>query len=218
MAVNVWSTDSAGPLQSPALYGVNHVAFPTFDPAGTLAFYGDTLGLRLAHSVTATGWGPDDHPDFVHFFFDIGAGGRIAFFYYFGLEASSPPGSDAHSNHGPEVPKFFRDSRHLAFTVETSAELDLIAERLRSGGWPVDMRVSHETIESLYTRDPNGYMIEFSCATRELGEADERDAELTVRALVDVVADGSPTLADLWRRKAELVRLSIAAPSRAPES
>ena len=57
--------------------GVDHVAFPTLDPAGTVAFYRDVLGFPVVHSICAAGWGPKKHPDFVHFFFDIGNGDRL---------------------------------------------------------------------------------------------------------------------------------------------
>jgi len=66
--------------------GVDHVAYPTFDPAGTVAFYRDVLGFPVVHSICAAGWGPDKHPDFIHFFFDIGNDDRLAFFYYFGVQ------------------------------------------------------------------------------------------------------------------------------------
>ena len=41
--------------------------------------------MPLVHAITATGWVTEDYPDFVHFFFDMGRGNRIAFFYFFGL-------------------------------------------------------------------------------------------------------------------------------------
>jgi len=66
--------------------GVDHAAFPTFDPRGTITFYRDVLGFPVVHATCALGWGPGDHPDFIHFFFDIGNGDRLAFFYYFGVE------------------------------------------------------------------------------------------------------------------------------------
>jgi catechol 2,3-dioxygenase-like lactoylglutathione lyase family enzyme len=61
--------------------GVDHAAFPTFDPAATVRFYRDVLRFPLVHSICAVGWGPQKHPDFIHFFFDIGNDDRIAFFY-----------------------------------------------------------------------------------------------------------------------------------------
>src|SRR5690242_6390897 len=156
--------------------GVDHAAFPTFDPAGTVHFYRDVLGFPVVHSVCAVGWGPEDHPDFVHFFFDIGRGARLAFFYYFGVEPRAVPGRDAYANHGEEVPKFFRDSRHLAIHVESDDILNLYQQRLEEAGWKVEYRIRHETIESIYTYDPNGYLIEFTCPTRDTVDADDRDA------------------------------------------
>ena len=185
--------------------GVDHAAFPTFDPAGTVRFYHDILGFPIVHSVCAVGWGPEDHPDFVHFFFDIGQGDRIAFFYYFGLEPLSQPGRDAYATHGADVPKFFRDSRHLALHVDSVEVLEEYARRLEDAGWKVEMRIQHETIESIYTHDPNGYLVEFTCPTRELTASDDRDAVLTLQALLDVVADGEPSLARMWARKADLI-------------
>jgi hypothetical protein len=68
------------------------------------------------------------------------------------------------------------------------------------------MRVPHETIESIYVYDPNDYLIEFTVPTRPAVPADARDAELTVRAMVDVVrAESEPSLDAVWARKAELI-------------
>ena len=38
--------------------------------------------------------------------------------------------------------------------------------RLDASQWPVEMQIQHETIESIYTHDPNGYMIELTRAMR----------------------------------------------------
>ncbi|WP_329537434.1 VOC family protein (plasmid) [Streptomyces sp. NBC_01450] len=192
--------------------GVNHAAFPTFDPVGTVRFYHEILKFPIVHSVCAVGWGPSDHPDFVHFFFDIGKGDRLAFFYYFGLERFGEPRQDAYATHGPEVPRFFRDSRHLAIHVDSEEALDEYRRRLEDNGWTVEMQVKHETIESIYTHDPNGFMVEFTYPTREMTRVDDEDAALTVRALLDVVSgDEEPTLSKLWARKAELIVAGVAA-------
>ena len=53
----------------------------------------------------------------------------------------------------------------------------------RVGDWPVEMQVLHETIESIYTHDPNGYMIEITRALRPVTPQEDLDAELTVDAL-----------------------------------
>ena len=143
--------------------GVDHAAFPTFDPAGTVRFYRDVLGFPVVHSICAVGWGPEEHPDFIHFFFDIGNDDRIAFFYYFGTEPFNTTGrGDAYAGFGPEVPLFFIRSRHLAIHVDDYEDLMEYRRRLDASAWPVEMQIQHETIESIYTHDPNGYMIEIT--------------------------------------------------------
>lgn len=177
------------------VHGVDHAAFATFDPEGTITFYRDVLGFPVAHAICAVGWGPADHPDFVHFFFDIGGGDRIAFFYYFGLA----PYRDEN------ISPLLDTARHLAIHVDGPDDLDEYTRRLGASPWPVEMRVKHESIESVYVHDPNGYLIEFTCPTRPMTDADRYDADLTVRALKDVAAEPAPTLARVWARKAELI-------------
>lgn len=186
--------------------GVDHAAFPTFDPAGTVHFYRDVLGFPVVHSICAVGWGPEDHPDFIHFFFDIGDDDRIAFFYYFGAEAFNQTGwGDAYAGFGPEVPLYFIRSRHLAIHVGSYEDLMEYRRRLDASQWPVEMQIRHETIESIYTHDPNGYLVEITRAMRPVTPAEDLDANLTIDALLDVVAEPGPSLAKLLARKAELI-------------
>lgn len=187
--------------------GVDHAAFPTFDPEGTVRFYRDVLGFPVVHSICAAGWGWSDHPDFIHFFFDIGNDDRIAFFYYFGTSPfHGQPKGDVYSGHGADVPEWFVNSRHLAIHVDSEEDLLEYRRRLDESAWPVEMQVRHETIESIYTHDPNGYMIELTRALRPVTPQEDLDASLTVDALLDVVRDNrSPTLGDLHTRKAELI-------------
>ncbi|SHK03984.1 Catechol 2,3-dioxygenase [Pseudonocardia thermophila] len=188
--------------------GVDHVAFPTFDPAATVRFYRDVLGFPVVHSICAAGWGPQDHPDFIHFFFDIGNGDRIAFFYYFGLDRGSiggGPKGDVHSRFGEHVPDWFIRSRHLAIHVDSEEDLLEYRRRLDASEWPCEMQVKHETIESIYTHDPNGYMFEMTRAMRPITPQEDLDANLTIDALLDVVAGPEPTFGKLLARKAELI-------------
>jgi hypothetical protein len=77
--------------------------------------------------------------------------------------------------------------------------------RLDASQWPVEMQIQHETIESIYTHDPNGYMVEITRAMRPVAPQEDLDANLTIDALLDVVADPEPSLAKLLARKAELI-------------
>ena len=186
--------------------GVDHVAYPTFDPAGTVRFYRDVLGFPVVHSICAAGWGPDRHPDFIHFFFDIGNDDRLAFFYYFGLEPfEGGPLGDAYSRFDEDVPIFFIRSRHLAIHVDDEADLLEYRRRLDDSAWPVEMQIQHETIESIYTHDPNGYMIEITRALRPVTPQEDLDANITIDALLDVVAGPTPSMSALLDRKAELI-------------
>ena len=185
---------------------VDHVAYPTFDPAGTVEFYRDVLGFPVVHSICAAGWGPEKHPDFIHFFFDIGNDDRLAFFYYFGLEPfEGGPQGDSYSRFAEDVPIFFIRSRHLAIHVDSEDDLMEYRGRLDRSSWPVEMQIQHETIESIYTHDPNGYMIEITRAMRPVTPQEDLDANLTIDALIDVVRGQDPSMANLLVRKAELI-------------
>jgi catechol 2,3-dioxygenase-like lactoylglutathione lyase family enzyme len=186
--------------------GVDHVAYPTFDPAGTVRFYRDVLGFPVVHSICAAGWGAEGHPDFIHFFFDIGNGDRLAFFYYFGLEPfGGGPKGDSYSRFAADVPDYFVRSRHLAIHVDGEEDLLEYRRRLDASQWPVEMQIQHETIESIYTHDPNGYVIEVTRALRPVTPQEDLDAALTIDALLDVVSGPDPSLAALLTRKAELI-------------
>lgn len=185
--------------------GVDHAAFPTFDPVGTVRFYRDTLGFPVVHSICAAGWGPDDHPDFIHFFFDIGNDDRIAFFYYFGLPAPEVSKGDVYAQFGDETPEWFVRSRHLAIHVDSEDHLLEYRKRLDASQWPVEMQIQHETIESIYTHDPNGYMVEITRALRPVTPQEDLDANLTIDALVDIAQRPGAGMDDLLVRKAELI-------------
>jgi hypothetical protein len=71
----------------------------------------------------------------------------------------------------------------------------------------VSDEIRHETIESIYFRDPNFYPIEITLPLRKLGKLDAADASLTVQAAVELeTAGGWDTIEAMWKRKAELVQ------------
>jgi catechol 2,3-dioxygenase-like lactoylglutathione lyase family enzyme len=176
------------------LKGVDHLAWVTWKPEETVRFYRDVLGLPLVHAITATGWVSETFPDFVHFFFALGKGDHLAFFYYFGLPEEEQPGDLMHR------------SRHLALHVDTEQELLEWRARLKAHGVRVTPPLAHELLESLYFDDPNGIQLEITRPLRPFAPIDARDAELTLRALSDVTRSGKPTVEEMWRRKGELSR------------
>ena len=112
---------------------------------------------------------------------------------------------DAYASFGPEVPEYFIRSRHLAIHVDSYEDLMEYRRRLDDSEWPVEMQIQHETIESIYTHDPNGYMIELTRAMRPVTPQEDLDANLTIDALLDVVAEPDPSFGKLLARKAELI-------------
>jgi catechol 2,3-dioxygenase-like lactoylglutathione lyase family enzyme len=185
-------TETATP-SSLSLNGVDHLALVTWRPRETHEFYTEALRMPLVHAITATGWVTEAYPDFVHFFFDMGRGNRLAFFYFFGVPEDEPP-SD-----------IMQRSRHLAFNVSTQEELNDWRSWLTALGVRVTRPLVHELIESIYFHDPNGIQLEITRPLRPFCPIDARDAELTVQALADVADEPVPSVQALWQRKAELV-------------
>ncbi|MEN2978059.1 VOC family protein [Tistrella bauzanensis] len=184
------------------LHGVDHTARPTWKLRETVTFYRDILGLPLIHTISARGWGQPGHPDFLHFFFDAGNGATIAFFYYIGTERPEKYLSEDH---------YFYAATHTAWGVENRQELERWKETLEARGIAVSPYTQHEGIESIYFLDPNGYPLEVTLRLRDVERIDARDAELTLRAAIDLedAARASGTrMTDIdavWRRKAALV-------------
>mgnify|MGYP000215124735 CR=1 FL=1 len=185
-----------------SLNGVDHTARPTWKLNETVEFYRDILGLPLVHAISARGWGPPGHHDFLHFFFEAGNGATIAFFYYIGSERPE--------RYVPEEHHFYF-ATHTAWAVETEAELIEWKETLERRGIKVSPYTKHEILESIYFTDPNGYPVEVTRRLRETEQIDEVDAALTMQAAMEVETESRasgrlmPDIDTVWRRKARLV-------------
>lgn len=184
------------------LDGVHHSARPTWKLRETVEFYRDTLGLPLVHVVSARGWGPSRHPDFLHFFFESGEGGTIAFFYYLG---------DDQPDHLVHRAEYDNDAIHTAWKVKSREELMAWRERLETNGVEIMYQIEHEVIESIYFRDPNGYYLEITFPLRDFLPIDMADGDLTLRAALEVedrkkaAGEKMSAIEDVWRAKGEYV-------------
>ncbi|MES2282665.1 MAG: VOC family protein [Pseudomonadota bacterium] len=164
------------PLQQPIpIAGVHHTARPTWKLAETVHFYRDLLGLPLVHAISARGWGPEDHADFLHFFFDSGNGSTIAFFYYIG---TTPPDF-------VEVRDDYRyRASHTAWRVTSREDLLAARAKIEAAGIQLKYQIRHEVIESIYFDDPNGYSLEITWQVRPFEQVDLDDAARTMDAAV----------------------------------
>lgn len=177
------------------LAGVHHTARPTWKLAETVYFYRDLLGLPLVHAISARGWGPEDHADFLHFFFDSGNGSTIAFFYYIGAEK-------------PEFANVRDDYRyrasHTAWRVETREQLLECRAKIEAAGIKLNYQIRHEVIESIYFNDPNGYALEITWQVRPFGPVDIDDARRTMDAAMKLEGDENFRSIDaVWSRKGQ---------------
>lgn len=183
-------------LTSAQLQGVHHTARPTWKLKETVHFYRDLLGLELVHAISAKGWGPDDHADFLHFFFDSGKGSTIAFFYYLGTER---PDWLAVRNH------YQYRATHTAWLVDSEAELLKWRQRVEEAGIPLRYQIRHEIIESIYFNDPNGYPIEITWQVRPFSQADIQDAKYTLESAIELEEQGLKTIDQVWQQKANKI-------------
>ena len=182
--------------------GVHHTARPTWKLGETVHFYRDLLGLPLVHAISARGWGPEDHADFLHFFFDSGNGSTIAFFYYIGTTA-------------PEFVMPRDDYRyratHTAWRVTSRENLLATRAKVEAAGIEVKYQIRHEVIESIYFDDPNGYSLEVTWQVRPFAAVDHEDAARTLAAAIDLEQRSSLSKIDqVWAAKGAALETAFA--------
>ena len=127
--------------------GLHHNAYRCRDSEETRCFYEDFLGLPLVHSLeigtTMTGRGTQ----VLHTFYQMRDGSFLAFF------------------DDPQTPFDFKDQRdfdlHIALEVEHNRLQEMMDKGLANG---IETRgiSDHGFIDSIYFRDPNGYVIELT--------------------------------------------------------
>jgi catechol 2,3-dioxygenase-like lactoylglutathione lyase family enzyme len=195
--------------QAIPIAGVHHTARPTWKLEETVRFYRDLLGLPLVHAISARGWGPLDHADFLHFFFDSGNGSTIAFFYYIGT---------TRPDFAAPLDDYRYRATHTSWRVETREDLLACRAKVEAAGIRVKYQIRHEVIESIYFDDPNGYSLEITWQVRPFGQADKDDAARTLDAGIGLErgrGDGFKHIDQVWAVKgAELGALFNAAEAR----
>ena len=126
-----------GHRPGPSTRGVHHVALISSDVERTVRFYQEVLEMPLTEMFENR-----DYPGSTHFFFDLGNGNALAFFDLPGVGV------------GPYA-EVLGGLHHLCISVEPERWTKLRANLDAAG---VDY--VHESVTSIYFRDPDGARLE----------------------------------------------------------
>ena len=180
------------------LEGVSHLALVCSDMARTVDFYTNVLGLRLIKTVELpVGMGQ-------HFFFDIGNGDSLAFFWFPDAPAAAPGiAAPAGRPDNGDLTSAVGSMNHLALQVSPE-RIEQARELLIQRGVECSEVVNHDDSEwtvsetmhpgvfvrSVYFQDPDGILLELAAWTRALDERDVRHAPVSARP--NVLAASTP--------------------------
>jgi catechol 2,3-dioxygenase-like lactoylglutathione lyase family enzyme len=157
--------------------GINHLALVCKDMARTVDFYSNVLGMPLVKTIDLpNGMGQ-------HFFFDIGNGDALAFFWFPNAPEAQPGVASAKNlpMQGP-ITSAHGSMNHVAFGVPAE-KIDEYHDKLIARGIQVTKIMNHDESErqitldvvtpstfvrSIYFYDPDGICLEFAAWTREL--------------------------------------------------
>lgn len=155
MSLNI----STAATSEKVLNNANHTAYRCRDAEQTRWFYEDVLGLplRIAFAEDHVPGTAEPTP-FMHLFFQMGNGDFIAFF-------DEP--TKATPDHFATAHSF---DRHLAFEVETEAELLDWQKKINQKGVMCLGPVDHGFLKSVYMYDPNGMQVEITAKTAGYAE------------------------------------------------
>lgn len=161
------------------LRGVNHLALVCRDMARTVEFYRDVLGLRLTKTIELpAGMGQ-------HFFFDIGGGDSLAFFWFPDAAEAAPGVASPRELPGGDMLSAVGSMNHVALDVAPE-RVQEYRERLLARGVVCSDIVNHDDSElgisrqyhegvflrSVYFFDPDEILLELAAWTRTLAEGD----------------------------------------------
>ena len=172
------------------IQGINHLALVCRDMKKTVDFYSGILGMPLTMTIELP-YGAGQH-----FFFDIGNGDMLAFFWFPDAPESVPGVTHAESLVGQgNIGSAHASMNHVAFNVP-GEKLDEYQRKLVEAGVEATEVVNHDESEtqsspaltestfvrSVYFKDPDGILLEFAAWTRELDERDVNAEPMSVEA------------------------------------
>ena len=166
------------------LQGINHLALVCKDMARTVDFYCNILGLRLIKTLELPGGGQ-------HFFFDVGNGDALAFFWFPGAPEAAPGVASVNPSglQTGDIRTAHGSMNHVAFRVAPE-QLAGYRDDLEAKGIQTTPVLHHADVpegfvseaddttflSSFYFFDPDGILLEFAAELRPLGDP-ERDLQ-----------------------------------------
>jgi catechol 2,3-dioxygenase-like lactoylglutathione lyase family enzyme len=154
--------------------GLHHNAYRCRDSEETRRFYEDFLGLPLVQSLRIRESQSGRQTDTLHTFYRMDDGSCLAFF------------------EAPDMPFEFKPQHdydlHIALEVKPQ-DLRPMLEKGRRAGIETRGVSDHGFIDSIYFRDPNGYVIELTARRENHERAMDPAANEARRKLADWQAD-----------------------------
>ena len=136
--------------------GLHHNAYRCRDSEETRRFYEDFLGLPLAITLEIGETKTGRACQHLHTFYQLDDGSYLAFF------------------EAPDMPFDFKEQHdfdlHIALEVD-HAHMMAMFEKGKAAGMHVRGVSDHHFIDSIYFRDPNGYVIELTARRENHDEA-----------------------------------------------
>ncbi len=149
--------------------GLHHNAYRCRNSEETRRFYEDFLGLPLVNTLRISETKSGRKTDTLHTFYAMDDGSCLAFF------------------EAPDMPFEFKDQKdfdlHIALEVKPE-DLKPMMEKGKAAGMEVRGIADHGFIDSIYFRDPNGYVIELT-AKRPNHDAAMDPAQNGAREILD---------------------------------
>ena len=161
--------------------GINHLAMATSDMDETIRFWRDLLKMRLLAGL--------GRPGYRHYFFEISKNDTIAFFEWPDV---SPVEEKEHGR--PVKGPYIFD--HVSIGLETEDDLWEIKDLLEAADIWVSEVIDHGFIHSIYSFDPNGIPIEFSCNVA--GVDIRKEPVMADRDPSDVAREGANPVLGKW--------------------
>ncbi len=171
----------------------HHLALAAKDMAAIHKFYESVMGFELVTveiaPVMGGGWGK-------HFFYRMdGDDSKFIAFW----ELHDVPGQEAHEFDLNAAAKMPPGTNHISFGVESAEQLTERREQWNAAGLDV-LEIDHNWCHSIYTRDPNGNMVEFCLTTGNFGEA-ERERALAALDEKEMKPTPPPAMMKQWLAK-----------------